>query len=104
MNKFKHNIAIYLLLAADFYLLPCFISDTGSAMLLLLVLMPVVCFSLSVWYGMKNGATLFYPLAVAVLFVPSIFLFYNSSAWVYAVAYGVAALLGELAALPFRKR
>jgi hypothetical protein len=43
-------------------------------------------------------------LIVAIMFAPSIFIFYNSSAWVYVVGYAVIALLGNLIALPLRKR
>lgn len=87
----------------NFYLLPLFIADTGSAMVVLLVLIPAVCFAISVVYGLKNGFRLEYPAITAVLFIPSVFIYYNSSAWVYIVAYGVIALLGNLVSLPFRK-
>ena len=40
----------------------------------------------------------------SIMFAPSIFIFYNSSAWVYVVGYTVIALLGNLIALPLRKR
>lgn len=81
--------------AADFYVLPFLIRDTGSAIILLLVIMPVVCFCISAFYGMKYGFSLFLPLCAALLFVPSLFVFYNISAWVYAIVFGIVSVAGE---------
>ena len=57
-----------------------------------------------VFYGIRNGFNFWYILIVAIMFAPSIFIFYNSSAWVYVVGYAVIALLGNLIALPLGKR
>lgn len=103
MEQFKKSLPFYIAMLINFYLLPLFIADTGSAMVVLLVLIPAVCFAISVVYGLKNGFRLEYPVITAVLFIPSVFIYYNSSAWVYIVAYGVIALLGNLVSLPFRK-
>lgn len=103
MEQFKKSLPFYIAMLLNFYLLPLFIADTGSAMVVLLVLIPAVCFAISVVYGLKNGFRLEYPVITAVLFIPAVFIYYNSSAWVYIVAYGVIALLGNLVSLPFRK-
>ena len=84
--------AIY---AADFYLLPLLIRDTGAAMLVLLCVVPMIAFIASVMYGAREGFSLLLPLTAMVLFFPTIFLYYNASAWVYVIFYGLAALLGN---------
>lgn len=104
VDKLKQNIIFYLLLIVDFYLIPLLIQDTGSAMVIMLVIIPWICLIISIFYGIKNGFDFWYVLTVAILFVPSIFIFYNSSAWVYTIAYALFALVGNLIALPFRKR
>ena len=104
MEQLKKNIVFYLLLLMDFYIVPWFIKDTGSAMLAMLVVIPLICFIISFFYGIRNGFDLCYIGIVAVMFAPSIFIFYNASAGVYIVAYAVIALLGNVIALPFRKR
>jgi hypothetical protein len=103
MNKLKKNIVFYILLFIDFYVVPWFIKDTGSAMIIMLILIPLICLIISVFYGIRNGFDFGYILIVAIMFAPSIFMFYNSSAWVYVVVYTVIALLGNLIALPLRK-
>lgn len=96
MEKIKRLLPYLVIILLDFYLLPWMIKDTGIAMLLLLGVIPFICFVCSFAYGMNNSFDLFYALIVAILFVPSIFIFYNSSAWVYAVGYGIVALAGNL--------
>ena len=86
-----------------FYLLPLLIRDTGSAMLILLIAIPLICFICSTIYGIKKGFNILYSAIVSVLFVPSIFIFYNLSAWGYIIGYGIIALIGNaIGALIFK--
>ena len=102
-DKFKKNLIFYILLIIDFYVIPWFIKDTGSAMIVMLGMIPIVCFVTSMMYGIRNGFDFWYVFIVAILFIPSIFIFYNSSAWIYVVVYAGIALLGNFIALPLRK-
>ena len=104
MDKLKKNMVFSLLLLVDFYIIPWLIKDTGSAMIIMLVIIPIICLITSIFYGIRNGFDFWYILIVAIMFTPSIFIFYNASAWVYVVGYAVIALLGNLIALPLRKR
>ena len=103
MAGLKKNIIFYILLFIDFYIIPRFIKDTGSAVIVTLMIIPLICLITSVFYGIRNGFDFWYILIAAIMFTPSIFVFYNSSAWVYVVGYAVIALLGNLIALPLRK-
>ena len=104
MEKLKKNVDFYLLLLIDFYIIPLVIKDTGSAMAVMLIIIPLICLITSVFYGIRNGFDFWYILSVAIIFIPSIFIFYNSSAWVYTVGYAIIALFGNLIALALRKR
>ena len=104
VDKLKQNIIFYLLLMLGFYLIPWLIRDMGgSAMMTLLVIIPLICLVTSIFYGIKNGFDIWYVLIVAILFAPSIFIFYDLSVWVYIVAYALVALVGNLIALTFQK-
>ena len=83
------------LLAADFYLLPPLARDTGAAMLLMLCVMPLAAFITALACGMRRGFSPLLPAAAFALFLPTIPIYYNSSAWVYAVAYAVIVLAGN---------
>ena len=81
MAGLKKNIIFYILLFIDFYIIPRFIKDTGSAVIVMLMIIPLICLITSVFYGIRNGFDFWYILIAAIMFTPSIFIFYNSSAW-----------------------
>lgn len=95
MDKLKKNIFIYILLIINFYILPALIKNTGTAMIMLLVVIPIITLFLSIYYGKKNGFDIWYVISVGILFFPSIFIFYNSSALIYVIVYTIIALIGN---------
>ena len=85
----------FIALGLNFYLLPLLMRDTGTAMVLMLC---VDC-------GVRRGFTPLLPLGAAVLFLPTVFIHYNATAWVYSAAYGIVVLAGVgLGGLFYRKR
>ena len=96
MSKLKSMLPFLCMIAFSYYVLPILIKDTGSVMLILLVVIPFICFLSSLLYGILKPFSILYPLLVAVLFLPSIFIFYNSTALVYTIAFGVIALAGSM--------
>ena len=94
MNEFKKMIPYFLASAASFYLFPLLGNSTGSFMLILLVIIPLTCFAISFIYGLKNGWNRFFPIAIGILFIPAIFIYFNSTAWVYIVGYSIISLAG----------
>jgi hypothetical protein len=95
MKNYLKALPYLVINAVAFYLFPILIKDTGSAMVIMLIGIPVLCFGAAVVFGVKNSFKWYYPAAVALLFVPTIFIFYNSTAWVYIIAYGLIALAGN---------
>lgn len=95
MNQYKTMLPYLGVNALAFYLLPLVVQDTGSAMAVMLVMLPAVCLITALIFGVKQSFHWLYALAVALLFVPTIFLFYNESATAYTFAYGVIALAGN---------
>lgn len=90
----KKMVLHWLLLALVFYLLPLAMRDTGTAMLVLLLAMPLACLGVGLAFGVKNKNVLAFSFVAALLFVPTVFIYYNSSAWVYVLAYGIIVLAG----------
>lgn len=78
-----------------FYLLPLLMRDTGSAMFLMLCVMPLAALVTGVVCGLRRGFQPLLPVLALMLFVPTLFLFYNLTAWVYPIAYGGVVLLGN---------
>lgn len=104
MEKLRKMLPYLVVIILAFYLLPFLIKDTGSGMLILLIGIPMICFILSLIYGMKNSFDWLLPLLTMVIFAPSIWIFYNESAFVYVVAYGIISLIGNFLGSLFYKR
>ena len=83
------------ILAIIFYLLPLVVKNTAFAMLMMLIIMPVLTFVCTVIYGMRHGFDFILPILAIILFTPTIFIFYNLSAWIYIVVYAVIAFIGN---------
>lgn len=95
-EKIKRVWPYALACIAVFYLLPIWAKDTGTFMVLLLALTPFICFSASLLWGMKAGRDWYFPIFVGVMYIPAIFIFYNSSAWIYSIVFGLCSLAGIL--------
>lgn len=103
-KKLVDLVPYAIVLAIDFYLLPVLIKDTGMAMLLMLCVIPLIAFIVSLIHGVRQGFNLLLPIAVILLFSPTIFIYYNESAWIYTIIYGIIALVGNGIGRKFYKR
>lgn len=104
MNKKTTAFIPYVIaLAIIFYALPFFISDTGSGMFLMLFIIPLLTFICAVVFGLRQGFHIFFALVTVILYAPTIFIFYNSSAWIYIVAYAIVSLVGNLTGMMVNK-
>lgn len=95
MKKIICTVPYLLVNAVAFYVLPLAIENTGAAMLVMLIGIPIICFVAAVAYGMRHEGLLIYSGLVALLFVPSIFIFYNQTAMPYILIYGAIAVVGS---------
>lgn len=77
-----------------FYLLTLLMKDTGSAMFILLFVIPVITFLNAIMCGKKNSFDILYPLLVMVIFVPYVLIYMNESATIYIFIYGAISLMG----------
>lgn len=98
----KRGVFAGLLIAAGmiliaFYLLPLLVIDTGSGMFVLLLLIPGFCLCSGLLCGLLAGFQWLYPLLVALLFAPTIWIYYNETALPYLIPYTLLAALGLLA-------
>lgn len=94
MKNALSRVPYVAVLAADFYILPWLIRDTGGAMLLMLFVMPLIALACAVVYGARLGFDFILPVIAMILFAPTILIHYNSSAWPYIIVYGGIVLAG----------
>mgnify|MGYP003311830117 CR=1 FL=1 len=104
MKKFnaKKTLLIYsTVLIIIFYLLPLLFKG-GIAFLFLIN--PLAVFLSSVIYSCNNKLVLPVVFITALLFLPTIFIFYNESAWIYVVFYVVVSFVGCFIGLKRNKK
>ncbi len=94
--KLLNMLPYLIVLVVDFYLLPVAAQNTGAAMLLMLCVMPLVAIVTGVAYGLRRGFSIWLAVIALLLFIPTIFIYYNASAWVYPLFYALLVLVGNL--------
>lgn len=95
MEEFKKLLPYLLVNIIAFYLLPLVINNTGMAMVILLAGIPLICFINSLIFGLRHSFSLIYVLTTALIFIPTIFIYYNDSALIYVIVYAIIALIGN---------
>ncbi len=102
-------ISAGILVLAAFYLLPLLIVDTGSGMFILLLAVPILCLLAGIILGVLAGFKWYFPLVIGILFLPAVYLYFNSTTLVYIPIYAVIGCIGQLLGwgirhLTFRKK
>ena len=108
VTKTKEMLLFHMPILLVFYLPPILLEIFGETIrknysswgmeyfvLHLFVVSPLTCLVCSIFFGRKHSFSVLFPLLVVVWFLPVVFVFYNSTAWVYALVYGLLALLGN---------
>ena len=97
MRRCWKELVILLIQAGVFYVLPLFAGPTDAMGLVFLLLAATL--ALSMLMGALSGSRgkYLYPAAEALLFLPSLLLYYNGSAAVHALWYLVLGVVGVAA-------
>lgn len=85
------------LFVLEFFGFQFLIQDTSSAMFILLIATPLCVLIESIMFGYAHGKfDIFFLLILEIVFIPSVFVFMNESALIYAFVYGVLGAVGEV--------
>lgn len=103
MRRYSKEIAALLIQLLIFYLLPLFAGPTDTMGMVLIMLLSA--FALGLLLGGLSGNLIkhLFPAAIAVVFIPSVWIYYNESALIHAVWYFVSAEAGMLLSSAARK-
>ena len=96
MKRYIKEITISVIQLFMFYIFPLFAGPADAIGMVFLII--ATTFLLSVILGSISGnwVKFFYPVEIAVLFIPSIFIYYNESALIHSVWYLVISSVGLL--------
>lgn len=96
MKKYLKEVIAFILLLVVFYILPLFRGNEQpiGSILFLLVLSSIL--SLIIGCISAEKIKYLYPVACAVFFIPTVFIYYNSSAFIYVLFILVGSAIGLL--------
>lgn len=94
MKKFLKEIIVLLLQLSVFYICPLFAGPADLIGLVFLII--TLTFILSILLGMisKQKIKYLYPIIIAILFLPTVFIYYNESALIHSIWYLVISPIG----------
>ena len=96
MKKYLKEIITILIQILIFYIFPLFAGPTDAMGMVVLMLLATLVLSLILTIISKEKIKYLYPLVVAIIFLPSIFIYYNESALIHSLWYFVSSLLGTI--------
>mgnify|MGYP003498770620 FL=1 len=96
MKKYLKEIITLLIQILIFYIFPLFAGPTDIMGMVVLMLLATLFLSLILTIISKEKIKYLYPLVVAIIFIPSIFIYYNESALIHSLWYLVSSLLGTI--------
>lgn len=103
MKKYFKELIILIIQLFMFYIFPMFAGPTDVMGMVLLII--ITTFILAILMGALSSEKIkyVYPIIIALLFLPSVLIYYNDSAFIHGVWYLVDAYLGLGLGLIIRK-
>ena len=96
MKKYWKEIAVLLAQLLLFYVFPLTAGPTDAMGMVFCMIVGTFILAMIMGSVSKKKAGYAYPLLAAVLFIPSVFIYYNESALIHAVWYLVVSFAGLL--------
>ena len=78
-------------------------SEKYLFIMLLMIINPIYSFISGILFVISNEIKWYLPVTIGMLFAPTVFIFYNSSAIVYSIVYGVVCMIGSLIMIGIQK-
>ena len=94
IKKFFKEIIILIIQLLLFYLLPLTAGPADTMGLVVLLLLLTLILSIVIGIISKEKIKFIYPIIISILFIPTIFIYYNDSALIHSVWYLVDSLIG----------
>lgn len=96
MKKYSKEIIILLIQLYMFYIFPLFAGPTDAMGMVLLIWLSTIILGLLITIISKNKIKYLYPIVISILFIPSIFIYYNESALVHSIWYLISSTIAIL--------
>ena len=94
MKRYINEIVILLIQLFMFYIFPMFAGPTDAMGMVLLIIIATFVLSIIIGSISKEKIKYLYPIIISILFIPSVFIYYNESALVHSLWYLVISYIG----------
>lgn len=96
MKKFIKEIILLLIQLFMFYIFPLFAGPTDAMGMVILIILVTFILSIIIGSISKEKIKYLYPIIISILFIPSVFIYYNESALIHSIWYLVISTMGLL--------
>ena len=96
MKRFIKEIIILIIQMFMFYIFPLFAGPTDAMGMVFIIIFATLLLSAILGGISKEKIKFLYPIVIAVLFLPSVFIYYNETALVHSIWYFVISTIGIL--------
>ncbi len=91
----REFISYFLLAIIGFYVFPLFCSKEIVDSYFLTAVNPIVFFICSYCYGAVRPHSWWFPISLVMIFIPTLFIYYDKSDWYYLVGYAGVSIIGS---------
>lgn len=107
MKKYLKEIIILIIQLIVFYLLPLTAGPADTMGLIVLIILSTFILSLILGIISKEKIKYLYPIIISIIFIPTVFIYYNDTALIHILWYlidsYIGLLIGSLIRLIFNK-
>ena len=94
MKNYIKEIIILIIQLFMFYIFPLFAGPTDAMGMVFLIWLSTMFLAIIITIISSKKVKYFYPIVIAILFIPSVFIYYNESALIHSIWYLVISSVG----------
>ena len=103
MKQYKKELIILIIQLFMFYIFPLFAGPTDAMGMVFLIWLSTILLGILMGIISPKKVKYLYPIIISILFIPSIFIYYNESALVHSLWYLVSSSIGLLIGIIINK-
>ena len=96
MKKYTKEIIILIIQLFMFYIFPVFAGPTDTMGMVFLIWLSTIILGIIIAIVSTKKIKYLYPIIISILFIPSIFIYYNETALIHTLWYLVSSSIGML--------
>ena len=94
MKRYIKEIIILLIQLFMFYIYPIYAGPIDPIGMVLIIILTTFVLSIIIGSISKEKIKYLYPIIISILFIPSVFIYYNESALIHSIWYLVVSFIG----------